>query len=50
MGAYDALNRKATQLNRIYGLYGNTATGYNISRIIYDNKPLKYNLNLVDIL
>lgn len=41
---------KALQLQRIYQMYGTNTTGFNISHIIYDNRPLKYNLNLVDIL
>ena len=48
--ASTALNLKALQLQRIYQIYGPNTTGLNISHIIYDNKPLKYNLNLVDIL
>lgn len=46
----NALNIKAKQLQRIYKTYGSNTTGLNISLILYDNVPLKYNLNLVDIL
>ena len=41
---------EAICLQRILNKYGTNITGINISRIIYDNMPLKYNINLVNIL
>lgn len=46
--AFAALNLKGEQLNRIYSQVNGTS--FNISKLIYDNKPLKYNLNMVDML
>jgi hypothetical protein len=42
------LKVKGEQLNRIYRM--SKGTSFNISKLIYDNKPLKYNMNMVDML
>ena len=37
-------------LQRILNKYGSNTTGLNITQIIYDNMPLAYDLNLVNLL
>lgn len=37
-------------LQRILNKYGPNTTGLNISHIIYDNMPLAYDMDLVNIL
>ena len=45
-----AMGLQAAQLQRVLNGYGTGQTGNQIAQILYENQPLQYNVNLVDIL